>query len=92
MCCDVAMLAGNEPSDAVRAVNAMLTQLDQLKHQRNVVVLTTSNLTGRVDLAFVDRADIKEHVGLPSPVAAYAIVSSCINELMNKSLIVPRGQ
>ncbi|XP_075255126.1 pachytene checkpoint protein 2 homolog isoform X2 [Convolutriloba macropyga] len=36
---------GSEPSDAVRVVNAMLTQLDQLKTQPNVVVLTTSNLT-----------------------------------------------
>ena len=79
-----------EPSDAIRVVNAMLTQLDQLKSQANVVVLTTSNLSGRVDLAFVDRADIKERVGLPSPLAAYAIIRSCVGELMTRGLIVPQ--
>lgn len=29
-------------------------------------VLTTSNLTGAVDPAFLDRADIKAFIGLPS--------------------------
>ena len=81
---------GSEPSDAIRVVNAMLTQLDQLKTQPNVVVLTTSNLSGRVDLAFVDRADIKQHVGHPSSYAIYKIMSSCITELMQVKLIAPQ--
>ena len=51
--------SSSEPSDAVRVVNALLTQLDQLKNYPNVIILTTSNVTGRIDLAFVDRADIK---------------------------------
>lgn len=38
------MLNGNEPFDAVRAVNALLTGLDRLKHRPNVFVLCTSNL------------------------------------------------
>lgn len=41
------------------AVNALLTQLDQLKRYPNVMVLTTSNITEAIDVAFVDRADIK---------------------------------
>jgi hypothetical protein len=36
---------GGEPSDAVRAVNALLTQLDLLRRKPNVMVLTTSNIT-----------------------------------------------
>merc|ERR1712110_581362 len=32
----------SEPSDAVRVVNAVLTQLDRLKTYPNVLVLTTS--------------------------------------------------
>lgn len=35
---------GNEPFDAMRAVNALLTALDRLRHRQNVVVLCTSNL------------------------------------------------
>ena len=50
---------GSEPSDAIRAVNALLTQIDALKRFPNVMVLTTSNITEAIDLAFVDRADIK---------------------------------
>lgn len=37
-------LAGNEPFDAVRAVNALLTGLDRLKKYDNVIVICTSNL------------------------------------------------
>lgn len=37
-------LSGNEPFDAMRAVNALLRALDRLRHHPNVVVLCTSNL------------------------------------------------
>ena len=47
----------------MRVVNAVLTQLDQLKSYPNVLVIATSNVTGRIDLAFVDRADMKVHIG-----------------------------
>ncbi|CAI5495856.1 unnamed protein product, partial [Closterium sp. Naga37s-1] len=40
-----AALNGSDPSDAIRVVNALLTQLDKLKQHPNVMVLTTSNLT-----------------------------------------------
>lgn len=40
-------------------------QLDALKSYPNVLVLTTSNITEAIDLAFVDRADIKAYVGPP---------------------------
>ena len=129
-----AAVAGSEPADAVRAVNALLTQLDALKRRPNVLVralagvaepcmghvladrgheqfgrlavsrehphyqakvymlcaysqvpfavplvhgnfihacsrvmqvLTTSNITEAIDLAFVDRADIKAYIGNP---------------------------
>ena len=50
-----AALQGSEPSDAIRVVNALLTQLDRLKAYRNVLVLTTSNITDAIDAAFIDR-------------------------------------
>lgn len=49
------MCVGSEPSDAIRVVNALLTQLDQIRRYPNVIILTTSNITGAIDLAFVDR-------------------------------------
>lgn len=45
-------VSGQEPSDALRVVNALLTQLDKLKHKSNVLVMSTSNLVtaiGKVD-------------------------------------------
>jgi len=50
----------------VRVVNALLTQLDQLKRYANALVLTTSNVTNAIDTAFTDRADLKIYVGNPS--------------------------
>ncbi|KAK3267849.1 hypothetical protein CYMTET_23618, partial [Cymbomonas tetramitiformis] len=52
-------LSGAEPSDAIRVVNALLTQLDALNARPNVMFLCTTNLTEAIDIAFVDRADLK---------------------------------
>ncbi|ENN75932.1 hypothetical protein D910_08635 [Dendroctonus ponderosae] len=77
-------ISGNEPSDAVRVVNAMLTQIDQIKKCPNVLILATSNMTEAIDLAFVDRADIKQYLGLPSVPAIYKIYHSCLVELLKE--------
>lgn len=82
-----AALAGLEPSDALRAVNALLTQLDRLRHAPNALVLTTSNVTGAIDVAFADRADIKRRVGPPSARAAYRILCGCCDELSARGAV-----
>ena len=46
-----------------RVVNALLTQLDALKNYPNVMVLTTTNITQAVDLAFVYGAPSASSVG-----------------------------
>lgn len=51
----------------------------------NVVILTTSNVTEKIDLAFVDRADIKQYIGPPSASAIFNIYLSCLEELMKVS-------
>ena len=71
-----------EPSDSIRVVNALLTQLDNIKRYPNVLILTTSNLTEAIDLAFVDRADIKQHISLPNEQAIYKMYQTCLKELM----------
>jgi hypothetical protein len=70
--CRKAAVSGSEPADAIRAVNALLTRLDQLRASPNVMVLTTSNITEAIDLAFVDRADIKAYIGNPNLQARWA--------------------
>lgn len=74
-------VSSSEPSDSLRVVNAVLTQLDQLRKYSNVLVLTTSNLTSTIDLAFVDRADLKQFIGQPNIEAVYEILRSAIDEL-----------
>lgn len=80
-------LKRNEPGDSVRAVNALLTQIDRIRRLPNVLVLTTSNISQSLDEAFVDRADISRFVSKPSVYAAYAILSSCINELQRIGIV-----
>ncbi|EGD80715.1 thyroid receptor-interacting protein 13 [Salpingoeca rosetta] len=82
-----AATSGTEPSDAIRVVNALLTQIDQLKTYKNVLILTTSNITEAIDVAFVDRADLKFFIGLPGINARYQILSSCVRELMRTGLV-----
>ncbi|EHA8587889.1 hypothetical protein COCNU_scaffold003477G000030 [Cocos nucifera] len=45
-----AALSGSEPSDSIRVVNALLTQMDRLKSWPNVIILTTSNITAAIGL------------------------------------------
>eukprot|EP00750_Incisomonas_marina_P021336 INCI4303.1.p1 GENE.INCI4303.1~~INCI4303.1.p1 ORF type:complete len:424 (-),score=81.91 INCI4303.1:745-2016(-) len=80
-------MGGSEPSDAIRVVNALLTQIDKLSRFPNVLVLTTSNITGAIDIAFVDRADIKQYIGLPSSKARGLILSSCMSELERVGIV-----
>ncbi|KAG8865286.1 hypothetical protein FRB96_000176 [Tulasnella sp. 330] len=82
-------VAGTEPSDALRVVNALLTQLDKLKHRKNVLVMTTSNLADAIDTAFIDRADIVQYVGLPPQEGIYWILQSCIAELIRAQIVSP---
>jgi len=81
----------NEPSDAVRAVNSLLTGIDTLRNYPNVLVLATTNITNAIDDALVDRADLKLHIGLPCCEARYRILESGLGELQRVG-IVERSQ
>ncbi|XP_052152992.1 pachytene checkpoint protein 2 homolog isoform X2 [Oryza glaberrima] len=82
-----AAISGSEPSDSIRVVNALLTQMDKLKSWPNVIILTTSNITTAIDIAFVDRADIKAYVGPPTLQARYEILRSCLQELLRVGIL-----
>jgi ATPase family associated with various cellular activities (AAA) len=85
-----ALGGAGEPSDAMRAVNALLTSLDRLRSFPNVLVLTTTNLTSSVDIAFVDRADLKQYIGLPilrhdTKSCAAALWNSCVRASLSRT-------
>uniref|UniRef100_A0A1I8J5E0 AAA domain-containing protein n=1 Tax=Macrostomum lignano TaxID=282301 RepID=A0A1I8J5E0_9PLAT len=82
-----ACLSGSDPSDSIRVVNALLTQLDAVKRWPNVLVLTTSNITGAIDEAFLDRCDLCLHIGLPDEPAVYEILASCLRELLRAGVV-----
>ncbi|KAG7097203.1 hypothetical protein E1B28_004574 [Marasmius oreades] len=81
-------MAGTEPSDGLRVVNALLTQLDKLKHRKNVLIMSTSNLVKAIDGAFVDRADIVQYIDLPPREAVYEILRSCLVEMASKGILI----
>eukprot|EP00605_Chrysophyceae_sp_TOSAG23-4_P002239 GSChrysophyteH1.ASY1.ANO1.2483.1 assembled CDS len=71
----------NEPGDAVRVVNSVLTSLDALRRRENVLMLCTSNMVNCIDAAFLDRLDLRVYLGNPPPRGIYSILRSCIVEL-----------
>ncbi|XP_049876545.1 pachytene checkpoint protein 2 homolog [Pectinophora gossypiella] len=85
-----AAAAGLEPSDSIRAVNAVLGALDRLRRAPNALVLATSNVTAAIDCAFLDRADLARRVGPPGARAAYAVLRGALGELMARGVVAPR--
>nr|CRZ22898.1 BMA-PCH-2 [Brugia malayi] len=84
-----ALLNRNEPTDAIRAVNAVLTQVDYIRRRSNIFIFTTSNITESLDEAFTDRTDLSRFVGYPSANAIYAIFRSCIQEMQRIGIVEP---
>ncbi|RAL12044.1 putative pachytene checkpoint component Pch2 [Aspergillus homomorphus CBS 101889] len=80
-------LSNNEPFDAIRAVNALLTGLDKVKAHSNVVVVCTSNLLTALDQAFLDRVDIKQYVPNLSSRSIYRIYKDCLEEMSRNQII-----
>ncbi|KJH45314.1 ATPase, AAA family [Dictyocaulus viviparus] len=78
-----------DPADSIRAVNALLTQIDRIRRRPNVIVLCTSNLEDCLDRALLDRADVVKHVEKPSVNAMYTILSKCVEEFMRIGVVVP---
>lgn len=85
-------ISKTEPSDSLRAVNALLTSLDMLQSCPNVIILATSNVTDAIDGAFLDRADIKQFIGPPTLSARYDILRSGVNELIRRGVVLGASQ
>jgi SpoVK/Ycf46/Vps4 family AAA+-type ATPase len=80
-------LQSNEPGDAMRVVNVLLTQLDRLQARPNVLVMTTSNMLDASDMAFIDRADLSIELDKPGIASTYEILRSCIEELILRGIV-----
>lgn len=53
------------------------------------MILATSNITEAIDVAFIDRADIKQFIGEPGAAAVYQILRGTLVELMRANIIYP---
>lgn len=84
---DFPLILANEPSDSIRVVNAVLTQLDRLRRFPNVFILATSNLTDSIDAAFLDRADFVQYIGHPTEPAIYDIYRSALYNLQTIGIV-----
>ncbi|KAI4838510.1 AAA family ATPase [Plasmodium brasilianum] len=80
-------MGSTEPSDSIRVVNTLLTQIDSLKYYHNTLLLTTSNISEMIDDAFIDRVDLKQFIGLPNEECRYEIYKDCIGELIEKGIV-----
>ncbi|KFY02559.1 hypothetical protein O988_02078 [Pseudogymnoascus sp. VKM F-3808] len=79
--------ARNEVHDAVRATNALLTGVDLVRTNANVLIICTSNLSDSLDAAFIDRCG--RHIRIPQPALAarYEILRHSINGLIEREII-----
>ena len=77
-------LCGNEPQDGIRAVNALLTAMDQLRPYPNFLIFCTSNFISSMGLAFIDRIDFKQYIPPPN-------AETCVEILRRKYFKIPMG-
>ena len=52
-----------------------------------MIPVSDDNVSRSIDIAFIDRADMKQYIGFPLERARYSILSSCITEMLRKGLV-----
>lgn len=68
------------PVDVHRATDAVLAQLDQLAvNHPKLLFIATSNFAEAIDEAFLSRADLIVHVGLPGETACHKILVDTVS-------------
>lgn len=71
------------PVDVHRATDAVLAGVDHVALAcPNVTFVATTNHSAGVDVAFLSRADLIEHIGLPGPEAVVRILRDTLGELV----------
>lgn len=73
--------------DSIRATNQLLTALDRIRYQPNVIILCTSNLHQAIDPAFIDRLDYEIEIPSLGNGPIYEILRSTVNELIRSKFI-----
>ncbi|KAI5810196.1 ATPase family associated with various cellular activities-domain-containing protein [Peziza echinospora] len=67
-------MAGNEPKDSLRAVNALLTAFDKLRYKKNLLLTNIS-------------WNLIQYVGTPTVQSCYDILQTTFNELIKRDII-----
>ncbi|MSQ37526.1 MAG: AAA family ATPase [Chloroflexi bacterium] len=76
------------PVDVHRATDAVLAGIDHVARTcPNVTFVATTNHSAGVDVAFLSRADLIEHIGLPGPEAVARILRDTLGELVTADRI-----
>ncbi|CAJ0585532.1 unnamed protein product, partial [Mesorhabditis spiculigera] len=76
-----------DPADSIRAVNALLTQIDRIRRRPNVFIMCTSNLKECLDPALVDRADLIKLVPTTGRAGVMKILTEAVSELKRVKLL-----
>ena len=76
---------------SVLLLRRRLQLLACLAARPNVLVLATSNITESIDVAFIDRADLKLHLPPPTPTVQARIVAASVMELLRAGVVVSGG-
>lgn len=79
-----------ETQETLRATNALLTGLDRVKYNSNIILLCTSNMFDSLDAAFLDRCGLKLAVNPPSTASQYTILRGCIQKLIRRGIILSK--
>jgi SpoVK/Ycf46/Vps4 family AAA+-type ATPase len=75
------------PVDVHRATEAVLAGVDHVARTcPGVTFVATTNYQAGVDVAFLSRADLVEHVGYPNAEAVHAILVDTLRELTDRPL------
>jgi len=77
-----------EAQGSLRATNALLTGLDRVKSNPNVIFLCSSNMPSSLDAAFLDRCGLKLAVKAPSFASQYAILRGRIQKLIDRGVVL----
>lgn len=76
-------LTESNPADVFRTVNAVLQEVDNLAQlSSNVFIIATSNLPKAIELAFLDRADLKVFIDSPDDKFRRTIIKDTLGEFV----------
>jgi SpoVK/Ycf46/Vps4 family AAA+-type ATPase len=78
----------SDPTDLIRFVDELLSDIDSLREFSDALVIGTSNFSEVIDKAFVSRADVVLQIGLPDLPTRQAILQARLKTLSALGLML----